>query len=126
METASHDGDATMVTTKSLFGDSMTRYDARKEEEYSLQEYLEICKQDPSAYATSAERLLKAIGEPVLVDTRLDPALSRIFSNKVIRRYPAFGDFFGMEECIEQIVSYLRHAGRAQTNFIFIGPGRWW
>ncbi|MCO6705218.1 hypothetical protein KQH24_33180, partial [Streptomyces sp. CHB9.2] len=41
-----------------------------------------------------------------------DSRLSRIFSNKVIRRYPAFADFHGMEDCIEQIVSYFRHAAQ--------------
>jgi serine protein kinase len=30
----------------------------------------------------------------------------------VIRRYPAFEDFHGMEECIDQIVSYFRHAAQ--------------
>jgi serine protein kinase len=45
------------------------RYDARyRPEEYSLQEYLEICKKDKLAYANAAERLLIAIGEPKLVD----------------------------------------------------------
>ena len=53
--------------------------------------YLEVCKSDPSAYATSAERMLMAIGDPELVDTRLDPRLSRIFSNKMMKLYPAFG-----------------------------------
>ena len=88
------------------------RYEQEKTETYSLKEYLEICKQDPLAYASPAERLLKAIGEPSLVDTRQDPRLSRIFSNKIIKRYSAFEDFYGMEECIEQIVAFLKHAGQ--------------
>jgi serine protein kinase len=78
----------------------------------SVQEYLELCKSDPVAYATSAERMLQAIGQPELVDTRLDPRLSRIFSNKMIKIYPAFRDFYGMEESIENIVSYFRHAAQ--------------
>lgn len=89
-----------------------TRYDQNKVEEYSLQDYLEICKTDPLAYANAAERLLMSIGEPSLVDTRLDPRLSRIFSNKIIKLYPAFAEFYGMEEAIEQIVSYLTHAAQ--------------
>ena len=32
--------------------------------------------------------MLTAIGEPEMVDTRSDPHLSRLFANKVIRRYP--------------------------------------
>ncbi len=53
-----------------------------------------------------------AIGEPEFVDTSKDPRLSRIFSNKIIKRYPAFGEFYGMEEAIEQIVSFFRHAAQ--------------
>ena len=33
------------------------RYDQTQEEEYSLEEYLEICKNDAAAYATAAERM---------------------------------------------------------------------
>lgn len=47
-----------------------------------------------------------------LVDTRNDPRLSRIFQNKVLKIYPAFEEFYGMEDAIEQIVSYLRHAAQ--------------
>src|SRR5690606_11563509 len=96
----------------SIFSHFQQRFEATRQEEYSLQEYLELCKQDRSAYATAAERLLMAIGEPELLDTSTDPRLSRILSNKVIRRYPAFADFHGMEECIDQIVSYFRHAAQ--------------
>ncbi|MEE4376670.1 MAG: PrkA family serine protein kinase [Candidatus Competibacteraceae bacterium] len=96
----------------SIFSRYQSRYEKAREEVYTIQEYLEICKNDPSAYATSAERLLMAIGEPELVDTRLDPRLSRIFSNKVVKKYPAFEEFYGMEEAIEQIVSYLKHAAQ--------------
>jgi serine protein kinase len=39
-------------------------------------------------------------------------ALSRIFANKVIKIYPAFAEFFGMEDAIEQVVSYFRHAAQ--------------
>lgn len=53
-----------------------------------------------------------AIGEPQLLDTRNNPRLSRIFSNKIIKIYPAFKDFYGMEETIENIVSYFRHAAQ--------------
>lgn len=95
-----------------IFNQYLSRYTDAKEEEYTLQEYLEICRQDASAYATAAERMLLAIGEPELIDTRHDPRLSRIFSNKLIKLYPAFKDFYGMEETIEQIVSYFRHAAQ--------------
>ncbi len=96
----------------SIFTAYQARFDTAKEEELSIQEYLDLCKTDPSAYATAAERMLLAIGEPEMVDTRLEPRLSRIFSNKVIKIYPAFRDFFGMEEVIENIVAYFRHAAQ--------------
>jgi len=89
------------------------RYESRLEDEYTLQEYLEICRRDRSAYATAAERMLAAIGDPELLDTRRDPRLSRIFSNKIVKIYPAFRDFYGMEETIDQIVSFFRHAAQA-------------
>ena len=89
-----------------------SRYEATKEEEYSIQEFLQLCKNDKSCFASAAERLLLAIGEPELIDTSNDPKLSRLFSNRVISRYPAFADFYGMEDAIEQIVSYLKHSAQ--------------
>jgi len=88
------------------------RYERSREEELTLEEYLGVCKRDATAYATAAERMLKAIGEPELVDTRNEPRLSRLFANKVIKRYPAFAEFYGTEDAIEQVVSYFRHAAQ--------------
>ena len=95
-----------------IFNHYINRYDSTQEEELGLQEYLELCKTDPSVYASAAERMLLAIGEPELVDTSQDSRLSRIFANKVIKRYDAFAEFYGMEECIQQIVSFFRHAAQ--------------
>ena len=96
----------------SIFDHYQSRYEAAKEEELTLQEFLGLCKDDKSAYANAAERLLLAIGEPEVIDTAQDPHLSRIFSNRVISRYSEFKDFYGMEDAIEQIVSYLKHAAQ--------------
>ncbi|MBV1872948.1 MAG: PrkA family serine protein kinase [Gammaproteobacteria bacterium] len=96
----------------SIFEQFQERYDKSKEEEYSLEEFLELCKNDSMVYASAAERLLTAIGEPELVDTSKDTRMSRLFSNKIIRRYPAFSEFYGMEECIEQIVAFFQHAAQ--------------
>ena len=95
-----------------VFEHYQERFDSAQEEELALQEYLEICKIEPSAYAIASERLLLAIGEPEFIDTAKCSRLSRIFSNKIIKRYPAFDDFYGMEEAIEQIVSFFRHAAQ--------------
>jgi len=90
----------------------LTRYEQTREEELSLEEYLDLCKKNPLVYATAAERILAAIGEPEIFDTHQDQRLSRIFGNKVIKLYPAFRDFYGLEEPIEQVVSYFRHAAQ--------------
>ncbi len=95
-----------------IFDHYRQRYEAAKDEEFTLQEFLTTCRQDRGAYANAAERLLMAIGEPVMVDTAQEPRLSRLFSNRVIARYPAFEEFYGMEDAIEQIVSYLKHAAQ--------------
>ena len=78
-------------------------------EEMPLMDYLELCKTDKMAYANAAERMLSAIGEPEIVDTSTDQRLSHIFSNKKIRVYKGFSDFYGNEEAIERIVAYFRH-----------------
>ena len=87
-------------------------FESRKQTELSLRDYLNLCREDPNAFATSAERMIAAIGEPEVVDTSLDPRLGRIFMNRSIKRYPAFADFYGMEETIERIVGFFKHAAQ--------------
>ena len=100
------------MLSESVF-DAFTRtYDARRETDMSIAEYLDLCKKEPLAYANATERLLAAIGEPQMVDTARDTRLGRIFMNRTIRIYPAFVGFHGMEETIERIVSFFRHAAQ--------------
>ena len=89
-----------------------SNYSATQDEELSLDEYLDLCRDDPRVYATAAERMLAGIGEAEFVDTRNDPRLGRLFGNRVIRRYPAFREFYGMEDAIEQIVAFFKHAAQ--------------
>lgn len=96
----------------SLFNHYQEKYKRSEVEEFSLKEYLGLCRDTPEVYATAAERMLLAIGEPEMVDTAKDPRLSRIFSNKMIRRYKTFEEFYGMEEAVENIVSFFRHAAQ--------------
>ncbi|EKV29814.1 Serine protein kinase (prkA protein), P-loop containing [Caenispirillum salinarum AK4] len=101
-----------MVLAADLFADFAKSYDTRRETEMSLSDYLEACREDPMVYATAAERILAAIGEPEMVDTAKDPRLGRIFMNRTIKIYPAFHEFYGMEETIERIVGFFRHAAQ--------------
>ena len=87
-------------------------YAREKQEDMSLQEYLLGCRDNPSMYASAAERMVAAIGEPELIDTSGDPRLGRIFMNRTIKRYPAFSEFYGMEDTIERIVGYFRYAAQ--------------
>lgn len=84
----------------------------QNDKDLSIEEYLELCKKDKTIYSSPAERILNAIGEPEIIDTKLDERLSRIYSNRVIKRYPAFSEFYGMEDTIEQIVSFFKHAAQ--------------
>ena len=87
-------------------------YERMKHEEMSLRDYLLACRDDVMMYASPAERMVSAIGEPEYVDTSKDPRLSRIFFNRTIKRYKAFEGFYGMEDTIERIVGYFRHAAQ--------------
>ena len=73
-----------------IFNNYQQRFQSTQQEELTIQEYLSRCREDSTAFANAAERMLMAIGEPEMVDTSRDPRLSRIFSNKLIKRYPLF------------------------------------
>jgi serine protein kinase len=96
----------------SIFDQFPPRYAEHFQQEMSLMDYLELCRDELTTYATASERMSQAIGEPELLDMKLDPNLGRICSNKVMKIYPAFREFYEMEETIEQIVAYFRHAAR--------------
>ncbi len=101
-----------MFPSDELFTRYAQSYEGRREHEMTLTEYLEGCRNDPMMYASAPERILAAIGEPEVVDTARDQRLGRIFMNRTIKVYPAFSDFFGMEETIERIVGFFRHAAQ--------------
>ena len=88
------------------------KFQANKAEEMSFESYIQQAQKDPSLYNSPADRILKAIGEPEKVDTSNDEKLRRIFGNRKIRRYEKFNDFYGLEDVIEQIVSFFRHAAQ--------------
>jgi len=87
-------------------------YKSKAEVEFTLGQYLALCKKDKTAYSSPADRMLKAIGEPTLVDSSKDPRLSRIFGNRVYKKYEVFSEFYGMEETIERIVSFFVHSAQ--------------
>ncbi|MBL8536681.1 MAG: PrkA family serine protein kinase [Hyphomonadaceae bacterium] len=98
--------------SEDIFRSYARSFEQRREAEMSLAEFLNHCRDDPMAYATAHERLLAAIGEPRMVDTSKDARLGRIFMNRTVRFYPPFAEFYGMEETIERIVAFFRHAAQ--------------
>jgi serine protein kinase len=114
------------MTTPNIFDSYKTRFEEQKSVEMTLVEYLESCKIDKTLYASAAERLLTAIGEPVIVDTSKDERLSRIFLNRKIKTYPAFADFYGIENAIERVVAFFKHAAQgneeARQILYLLGP----
>ena len=93
----------------SLFSSAYAR---ERREPMSLTDFLEGCRDNPGMTASAAERMIAAIGEPVVVDTAKDPRLGRIFLNRTIKLYPSLSGFFGMEETIQRVVSYFQHAAQ--------------
>jgi serine protein kinase len=87
-------------------------YARERRETMSLTEYLEGCRTDPGMTASAAERMITAIGEPIIVDTSKDSRLGRIFLNRTIKLYPSMAGFFGMEDTIQRVVSYFQHAAQ--------------
>src|SRR2546423_1221331 len=53
-----------------------------------------------------------ATGEPEFVEWAKGARLGRIFMNRTLKVYPAFKDFYGLEETIERIVGFFRHAAQ--------------
>jgi serine protein kinase len=101
-----------MTPQTDVFDLCSSLFESRKQTEMSLRDYLALCRETPTTFANAAERMIAAIGEPEVIDTSTDPRLGRIFMNRSIKRYPNFADFFGMEETIERIVGFFKHAAQ--------------
>ena len=100
------------MASSDIFSAYAQNYQSRHRVEMSLEAYLRGARGDPMMYASAPERLLAAIGEPEIIDTSKDSRLGRIFMNRTIRTYRSFAEFHGMEETIERIVSFFRHASQ--------------
>lgn len=78
----------------------------------TLEKYLKLAQSDSSVLDSAAQRMLKAIGEPIKKDTSKDPRLARIFGNRTIHQYEAFKNFYGMEDVVSRIISFFKHAAQ--------------
>ena len=76
-----------------IFDHYRQRYEAAKGRRVHAAGVFTTCRQDRSAYANAAERLLMAIGEPVMVDTAHEPRLSRPFESGKLHAIPPLKSF---------------------------------
>src|SRR5258706_8220849 len=100
------------MSTLDVFDIFSRDYAREKFDSVSLRDWLLAARDNRMLYATPSERMVTAIGEPELVDTPQDSRLSRLFFNRNIKTYRAFEGFFGMEDTIERIVGYFKHAAQ--------------
>src|SRR5277367_5590878 len=103
---------AAAVLGSEIFSIFSMAYARERRTAMSLMDFLEGCRDDPGMTASVSERMIAAIGAPVVVDTAKDPRLGRIFLNRTIKLYPSLSGFFGMEETIQRVVSYFQHAAQ--------------
>lgn len=95
-----------------IFKKIKTKYNLDKPQVMSLNDYIKLLETDSSVRRTPFERMLSAIGEPEIVDTSLNTRLSKLFGNRLIKRYKPFEEFYGLEDVIERIVSYFKFAAQ--------------
>src|ERR1700760_424748 len=100
------------MSTLDVFDIFSRDYARERFETMSLRDWLLAARDDKMLYATPSERMVDAIGEPELVDTAQDSRLARLFFNRTIKTYRAFEGFYGMEDTIERIVGYFKHAAQ--------------
>ena len=86
--------------SENLFSAFASAFEARRNAEMPLKDFLDACGSDPLLYANAAERLLAAIGEPEMVDTAKDPRLGRVTRDGVAVKLTSH-EF--------RVLSYLMH-----------------
>ena len=100
------------VLAEEVFSLFSELYDQERREDLTLTDYLMSCRDNPMMFSSAAERMIAAIGEPQIIDTSTDSRLGRIYLNRTIKVYPAFKNFYGMEDTIERIVGYFKYAAQ--------------
>lgn len=106
------------------------REESKKEPKFSgnLIDYIEIVEKNPSIVKSSHKRLHDAIAEHGFVDMPdSDPRKFRIFDGESIKIHKYFdGEFFGMENVIEKIMSFLSSAAHkgeeSRQVLLLMGP----
>lgn len=105
----------------SLLGKIKAKKEAQKPVEMSFESWMDLCKTEPAAYQNFADRMLSAIGEPEIVDTKLADTQTRlVYGGKKIARYKPFADMYDAEEPVAKLVTYLKNG--AKGMLVLLGP----
>ena len=102
-----------MTTKENIFDLYAQAYESQKQHRLSLKEYLEGCRSRPGDVCQHGRAHDHGHRRArVRRYSAKDARLGRIFMNRTLKVYPAFKDFYGLEETIERIVGFFRHAAQ--------------
>lgn len=108
-----------------LLGKMKARSTELKEEVLTVEQWMELCKTDPGAYASFSDRLLKAIGAPEIVDTsKADTQTRLVYGGKKIARYAPFSDLYDSEGAVSKLVTYIENGARIIVLRGPVGSGK--
>lgn len=118
-------GATSAASAGGLLGRLKSRTQELKEEKMTVEAWMELCKTDSGAYASFSDRLLKAIGQPTIVDTRLEDQQTRlVYSGKKIARYKPFKDLYDSEAAVSKLVSRIENGARIIVLRGPVGSGK--
>lgn len=107
--------------TAGILGKLKAQKTEREAQTMSFLEWMELCKTEPAAYENFADRLIKAIGKPEIVDTKNADLQTRlVYGGRKVARYAAFKDLYDAEGVISQLVTFLENG--AQGMLVLRGP----
>ncbi len=108
--------------------EARTKSESEKKFSGSLMDYVDLVEKEPSIVKTAHQRLYESIterGSYVMPDS--DPRKNKIFDGDSVRIYNYFeGEFFGMENVISKIMSFLASAAHrgeeSRQVLLLMGP----
>ena len=112
-------------TLLNKISEARSKSESEKKFSGTLMDYVEIIEKDPSIVKTSHQRLNEAINEHgsyVMPDS--EPRKNKIFDGESVKVYKYFeGEFFGMENVIAKIMSFLdgaAHRGEESRQVLLL------
>lgn len=106
---------------------SRIREESANEDAQPLLKWLAGISKNDDYLKLPAQRLLDAIGEPETTCAKDDPVLRNLCGTQAkIKRYPAFKDFYGIDDVIAETIEFLKGAAQgsefSKQFLYFLGP----